>query len=101
MLSTAACAAAAAAETWAWDADEIGGELDGEWEEFNAWGCGSSGGDKLLLIELSVVFDATEEGNVTVGGGEPDNAGKYNRAMIIYLAIVWLLLKHLCTLNYK
>ena len=77
MLSTAACAAAAAAETWAWDADDIGGELDGEWEGFNVWDCVNNGGDKLLLIELRVVLDVADEGKVTVGGGEPDKAGKY------------------------
>ena len=60
MLSTAAWAAAAAAETW--DPDDKGGELDGECGELNAW-CVIRGGDKLLLI------DPTEEGRVTIGGG--------------------------------
>ena len=80
MLSTAACAAAAAAETWAWDAEEeMGGEFEGEWEGFNCWGGGNSGGDRLLLIELIVVFDATEEGKDTDGGGDPDKATTKNR----------------------
>ena len=77
MLSTAACAAAAAAETWAWDADDIGGELDGEWEGFIPWCCGKRGGERLLLIDPSVVLEPTDEGNVAVGGGVSGEAERY------------------------
>ena len=61
MLSTAAWAAAAAAETW--DPDDNGGELEGECGELNPWCCDIRGGDRLLLIE------PTEDGNVAIGGG--------------------------------
>ena len=72
MLSTAAWAAAAAADTW--DPEDKGGELEGECGELNTWCCDIKGGDKLLLIDPSVVLEPTEEGKVTIGGGVWDEA---------------------------
>ena len=70
MLSTAAWAAAAAAETW--DPDDKGGELEGECGEPNPWCWDINGGDKLLLIE------PIDDGSVTIGGGESGEAVKLN-----------------------
>ena len=77
MLSTAAWAAAAAADTCAWEAEDKGGELEGEWGAF----CDKSGGDRLLLIELIEVFAVADDDNVAVGEGDSDEPEK----IIVYM----------------
>ena len=81
VLDSLTWAAAAAADTWAWEAEDKGGELEGEWGAF----CDKSGGDRLLLIELIEVFAAADDDNVAVGEGDSDEPKK----IIVYTQSFW------------